>query len=230
MKNQNLKYGFTLIELILSLAIWGVVSVTMLCVYNGASNYVEKVKLQNVTQEFKNGLDSLLKNPSYYPEDSDLSSLKEVKIENPIDGTYKSYKDKSKFRELLLKELKVREYDPISCYMMTEDKHPSLDNCYKGDNNFVWGIPDTDFDSDNVVSAQNASGSVYKYVPVTVYPDIKHISNIADLDEFALVFGVRRDGDITVINNVDCSNGQYKNYNQCKYGDFIYKNKQKGDL
>ena len=222
-KGKNLKCAFTLVELLLSLAIGGVMCITLLCVYNGASNYIEKIKLQNVIQEFKTGLNSVIKNPTYYANDSDLANLEEVKIENAVDGSYKSYKATTKFRGVLLRELNVREYDPISCYIMMEDKHYSLDNCYKGDNNVVWGVPETDFVEKNVVFAQNASGSVYKYVPVTIYPDLKHLTEIADLDRYALVYGVRRDGDITVIATVDCSEDQYKSYNQCKYADFISK-------
>ena len=221
MRKINRQKAYTFAEVMISLSIWAAISVLTVNVLKGTTEYVEKVRYKNVTLEFKNGLNRVMTNPYYYPGDSDLANIKEVKIENDADATYKSYKNKTKFRGLLLKELDIREQNPILCYMMTKDKTTSLDNCYRGANNVIWGIPDTDFDNTNIVNAQTASGSVYKYVPVTIYPDSKHYSSSLDFDKYAIVYGVRRDGDITMINNVDCSLSQYKDYNQCKFIDLI---------
>ena len=215
MKNIKFKKAYTLAEVLLTMTIWATISVLLMCVYKGSSNYIEKMKVQNVTLEFKRALNSVVTNSSYYPGSDDLGNLKEVKIENIDDADYKIYKDEYKFRGLLLRELDVKELGPFDCHMMVGDKNISLSSCYKGDNGVVWGIPDTDFDKINMVSVQNATGSVYKYLPVTIYPDIKNISKIEDFDRYANVYGIRRDGDVTIINNIDCTDSKYKKYNQC---------------
>ena len=218
MKNKK---AYTLAETMLTMLIWAFVAVLTLSVFKGAGEYIEKIKLKNVTLEFKHALDAVVTNPYYYPLDSDLANLDEISEENALDATNVAYKGKNKFRSLLLKELNVSNVGLTSCYIMIKDKKVSLENCYKGTNNVLWGIPDTDFDETNIVLAKNPSGSVFKYVPVTIYPDVKNYSSIADFNAYAIVYGVRRDGDVTIINNVDCTKNEYKTYNQCRLKDFI---------
>ena len=198
--------AFTFAELMLTLFISVSLSIMLIGVFKGAREYIEKIKLKNINIEFKNGIDNVIRSPKYYPGDTDLSNTEEVE----------KYSGVNKFRSVLLNELGIQELNPVYCYILEGNKNISKSTCYRGGNNVIWGIPDTDFKTINVVEASNASGSIYKYVPVTIYPDPDKISSVDYFKRFAIVYGVRRDGDITIINNVDCSDYKYKEYNQCK--------------
>ena len=213
---MKLKKAFTLAELMMVIAVSATIGIITIGTYTGVEKYLNKVKLNNTTLEFKNGINSVITNPNYYTDDGDLANTKEVKVENAYDGSERIHKGRNKFRSLLLYELKVLESSQIPCYIMSDNKNVSYGNCYKGQNNVIWGIPDTDFTEVGITFSSDASGSVYKYVPITVYPPSAKYATLSDFNKYAVIFGVRRDGDITIINNIDCSDLQYKDYNQCK--------------
>jgi len=208
MKKIKQNKAHTLAELTIVLLAWAATALISLSIFKGINHYIQIVKLKNINMEFRNALDAIITNTEYYPKDSDLATS-----------------DKTKFRNLLLKELKVSKSEPLSCNMMYENKKITAGSCYAGTNNVVWCIPDTDFKEENIVNAKNPSGSIYKYVPVTIYPGLKNISTALDFDKYAIVYGIRRDGDFTIINNIDCNENEHKNYNQCKSVDIVSANK-----
>ena len=161
----------------------------------------------------KNCLNEIMSNPDYYYPEGNLQDVR-TKYNIPEIGEVNG---STKFRLLVLHELELDRQNTVQCEYLTSSG-AKKDFCYRTDNEVVLGIPNTDFKTENMISQKNAQGSTSKYLPITIYPDAKSVKeeDSGYMESQALFLGLRADGAMTIIQNVDCEKENHKNYIQCQ--------------
>jgi len=222
MKNSNNK-AFTLAEAIVMVAIVGFLTIIVMSSFPNIGKSADILRLKNANLSFRAVLTNVLQDATYY-SNLGLSDTSSVEIDGII------YTGDSKFRELIFRELEADASSPISCYVMTGNngKYESGELCRRTENGITWGIPASNFDKDsgaNMVEAANASGTISKYLPITIYPITKNAYTLNDYHEKAVFLGVRADGALVVLYSVNCSDKDKKSYYQCNFVDYVSKSK-----
>ena len=90
-----------------------------------------------------------------------------------------------------------------SCYGYADGYFGLRKNaCFQGIDNLVWYIPNTDFEGTSIVEVKSPNGLQIPYVPVTVYIDNKKSISEKKFAESVILYGVRRDGNIKLLDDV----------------------------
>jgi len=218
------KTAFTMAELLISLGIIALLSLIALYGLSKATPRVDKLKFKTANLSFKNAIDSMLNNSTYYSEEDGFTDISDVKLDDMYAEDSVEYNGIMKFRNLLLHELGVSMLNTsFDCKILTTSTHPQTSHlCYRADNGVIWGIPDTDFKKTGVVKITNKNGFTSKYTPVTVYVSSDYYKTDDDFKQYAIIYGVRRDGDITLIHTIkDCDNKDNKKFAQCDIADMF---------
>lgn len=216
---MNKKIAFTMIEAMIILAIGAFIStITAVTIKNTKEN-VDILTLRKLTLDFNSALNNVLSNKMYYSESKGFADLSRDNFDDVVISN-----ENNKFQMLMFKDLDIAIYSPVKCAVM-QANYNVVENadCYIRDDGAVWYIPNTDFDSVNMVKADNALGVTSLYVPVTIYPNAKALTSKDDFEKFGVVIGVRRDGATLNLNSVDCSKDEFKKYNQCKITEYLTK-------
>ena len=226
MINNKNKKAFTMVEAITVIIIGAFIGLITTVSGAGIAKKLDIMKLKNANLTFKTALGNIIINPSYYSQSVGLSDTKLVVTDYGSFGSNTDDEEKQKkFRYLMQHELGISDSDQIECYSMIGDRNIEKSVCRRSESGIIWRIPDSDFENLNMAKIRNVSGLIANYLPVTVYPDDKHISSQEDFIKYAIVIGVRCDGATITIDSVDCKQKQYSEYNQCKYIDYLANNK-----
>ena len=213
------KNGFTMVEAMIILAIAAFISLITAVTVKNVKENVDVMALKKSMLDFNSALASVIGNNMYYSSEDGLSDLSLDSV-----GTVAIQEKKYKFRSLMLNELEISSVEPMQCAAyLTSSNIDENSTCYQRDNGIVFSIPDTDFNTVNMVKMKDPSGFYYKYLPVTIYPNSKFLSTKDEFNKYAIVIGVRSDGTTLNINSVNCSNSSYSKYNQCKLMEYLTK-------
>jgi len=214
--------AFTLVEIIVSLSIMAFVSMLGFISFAKMTPKAYKLKFKSANLSFKSSIQNMISNPLYYDEESGFMDLEEVIFDDNNSGVSEEIYGVEKFRKLLLRELGISFQNNLECYMLTNDLTPTKKNlCYIADNSVVWGIPNTDFYEKGIVIEKSITKRNSRYVPITIYTDVKKVSSEEDFQKYAILLGVRADGTIKLLNTVDCKDRKYKKYAQCDVADMF---------
>lgn len=225
--------GFTLSELLIALGIMAVLVTLTISVNRGNSDINVNLSLKKASQTINEIVQNLLNDADYYDENSSFADLNEVRLisdNRPVS-------DESKFRELFVSMLKQSGVLPangvLTCPVLLSEYNINENGlCFMSEDEIVWGIPDTDFRSINVVKILR-KGFETPYVPVTVYPKCKLVNvgnnnfscKYNNAKEFfnseAVVFAIRQDGDIRPYSHFNCEDESHKGRLQCRLSEII---------
>lgn len=224
MKEKCKNNAFSAVEVLVAVAITCFIGALILPNVLDVARNVDALKLKNAYLNFKSALEDILIDPILYSQTDGLADLSTVN-ETSSDGSKWVYSGETKFHDLIFKKLEINLYSSIPCAVMLEGKKVEKQYCFQSENALMWYVPSTDFVSKNMVEAQNPTGSISKYLPITIYPSVKSAGSIEDFNQHAVIIGVRQDGATTIITNVDCEAKENSALNQCKFIDYISKAK-----
>ena len=218
---KHFKKALTFAELTGTFIILAFISSVVIKSYSVNYEEAAKIKFKNAIVSFKIAMENLLTDPMYYQANEDLTDTSVIEVDEAI------YSGNAKFRMLLMKELGIDTQGYFSCEILQGDKVAISNDCYKQDNGVVWGVPNSDFKTENLRKVENAQGGVSKYLPITIYSnyDIIEKNKKNYFERNALIIGVRRDGAITPITTVDCEKEVNKASLQCNSAEFFTSNK-----
>ena len=223
--------AFTLGEMLIAFGLVGVLTGLTTSVMKGISVTQDTMAMKKANQTIHEVVNNIISDGSSYMGDNDFSDLSTVVLK--IDNKDVTISGKEKFAKIFYSKLKLlqspfrtRDIAP-RCMVALSDKSVQTDNCYESVDGILWGVPLTDFKKYNVFEIKR-NGFVTAYVPVTVYVNYRRIKNKGNFsnsdDAFkrnAIIFAVRQDGDIRVVNTVDCDDSKNKNFYQCKVRDIV---------
>ena len=216
---MNKKIAFTMVEAMIILVIGAFISTLTAVSIKNTKEHVDILALRKSMLDLNSALNNVLSNKMYYSDAKGFADLSHDNFDNIVISN-----EKTKFQMVMFDDLEISVTSPVKCTAMQGD-YKITDNvdCYLRDDGTVWHIPNTDFDSVNMLKATNASGVASLYLPVTIYPNLKFISSKFEFEKYAVVTGIRRDGATLNLNSVDCSKDEFKKYNQCKIVEFLTK-------
>ena len=225
--------GFTLQEVLLALVVLAVVfSLTVSTNKNVSKTTNMAIKKANktLTDVVQNLLDDL----NYYNEEKGFADLTEIRLPNG-----KPVGDESKFRELFGQTVvlngRLKSGEILLCPVLQSQGRVVEQLCYKTEDGIVWGIPDTDFRTRNIVKMIRKNYET-SYAPITVYVDCAFDNSRDDngiirckksddpkkyFDDYAVVFGVRQDGDIRPYSEFNCGDPTEEKRLQCRLAKII---------
>ncbi len=227
------KKGYTLMETLIVLVVLGTVFALTVSVTKNMRNNTN-MAIKKASQTMNEVVENLLSDMNYYSGDEGFGDIREVKLSNgrPVRGDEKF---RELFKNMLRLNMRMREGEILLCPILGANNQVLKDaECFMSEDGIVWGIPDTDFREKNIVKMMRR-GYETTYVPVTVYPNCQ-LENEADdngivhckksesatyFDTNAIVFAVRKDGDIRSYSKFDCENSSYRESLQCKTAEII---------
>ena len=225
------KLGLTLVESLLALSVLGVVCALSINVNrNFSSTSTMNMSIKKSSQTLTDIVQEMLDDANLYGATHNFSDMSVSRLDNG-----KRVSGVEKFRELFKSRVslhqKISGDSVLLCPVLLSDSTVSADElCYMTKDGIVWGIPDSDFRTENVVSVQRR-GYTSSYVPITVYVNCEIEQNAGDsslftckgsqnadayFDTYAVVFAVRQDGDIRPYSRVDCDNEENREILQCR--------------
>lgn len=216
---MNKKIAFTMVEAMIILVIGAFISTITAVSVKNTKEHFNILALRKSVLDLNSALNNVLSNKMYYSDTKGFADLSHDNFDNIVISNAKT-----KFQMVMFDDLEIAIASPVKCTVMQGDyKITENADCYLRDDGTVWYIPNTDFDSVNMLKASNASGATSLYVPVTIYPNSKFILSKDEFEKNAVVIGVRRDGATIHLNSVDCSKDEFKKYNQCKIVEHLTK-------
>ena len=209
--------AFTLAEILVVLGIIAVVTVLGTIVIAKSSPEVYKLRTKQSYLLLKRALGAVVTNPLYYTPEGNLADLSASTTDD------ETYVGTTKFRELMLKEMEIDDSSRVDCEILTSSGPEVVRTCYQTENSVIFGIPNTDFINENLIRHRNVQGSVANYLPITIYPNSSIVLNQKSgyLEKGAIFIGVRADGAVSIVNSIDCEEGNNKDTIQCRAADYI---------
>jgi type II secretory pathway pseudopilin PulG len=209
--------AFTMAEIIITLSMIAVLATLTRIVITKTTPEVYKLRTKQMNIIFKSALSNIVTDPLYYRPEGNLADLEEVTTDTD------TYMGETKFRDIMFKEMGIDKTSKTNCEILTSAGAQESEQCYITENDVTIGIPPTDFVTKNLIRRRNAQGAVFDYLPITIYPNTSAIKKRTGnyMDEEAIFFGVRRDGAVAIISNLDCDDELYKNALQCRAADYI---------
>lgn len=230
------KLGLTLAESLIALSVLGVVcALTMTVNRNFSSETKVNLSIKKASQTLTDVVQDMLDDANFYGATNNFSDMNEVRLNNGqrVSG-------EEKFRELFKSKIILHQgvsgSNILLCPILVSDSTVSSDEiCYMTQDGIVWGIPDSDFKTRNVVSVERR-GYTTPYLPITVYANCEIERSAGDssilsckssddgnayFDGYAVVFAVRQDGDIRPYSRLDCDNSQNSEKLQCRLAEII---------
>lgn len=226
---QKTKKAVILVEQLLVFIMLGVLSTLVVFGFRNITTKTgDYLKLKNGYMSLKQNVNNITSNSAYYSAKGDLSDLSEASIgydtlEADAGLSSEVMSGESKFRQILMMEMGLMKLDTdmYNCkvkqgetvILVKDSSELSSSVCYVSDNGVVFGIPNTDFKKSNLALVKNAKGERTRYLPITMYPDVKKLDKSDAYEKYSFIVGLRADGAITVINDVDCE--KYPDSFQC---------------
>lgn len=231
------KLALTLVESLIALSVLGVIcALSMTVNRNFSSETKVNMSIKKASQTLTDVVQDMLDDANFYGATNNFSDITEVRLNNGqrVSG-------EEKFRELFKSKIILHQgvssgSNVLLCPILVSDSIVSSDKiCYMTQDGIVWGIPDSDFKTQNVVSIKRR-GYATPYVPITVYTncEIEHKEEDSSVlackgtvdgsdyfDKSAVVFAVRQDGDIRPYSRLDCGNSQNRETLQCRLAEII---------
>ena len=230
------KLGLTLAESLIALSVLGVIcALTMTVNRNFSSETKINISIKKASQTLTDIVQDMLDDANFYGATNNFSDITEVRLNNGqrVSG-------ETKFRELFKSKIilhqSVSGNNVLLCPILISDSTVSSDEiCYMTQVGIVWGIPDSNFKTGNVVSVERR-GYTTPYVPITVYANCELENSSGDasifscngsddgnayFDAYAVVFALRQDGDIRPYSRLDCENPQNSEKLQCRLAEII---------
>lgn len=213
-KNIKKKYAFTVVEVLLTLAILGFMILMITLNARKQIPDVDKAHYKKAYLVIEQTVANLINDEQLYPDlfsgfkftDRAVTEFGEVIGDDP----YEKFRDAFKY---VVDPLK----DDIPCPCAAAGQC----TCFMTDDGVVYGIPDSDFDSINVVdNLYKIDGTtVEKFLPITIYTNWKKTSsdNAYDLD--ATYVGVQYNGNIRIFHPAECSEAD--NHRYCKEEEYL---------
>ena len=121
-------------------------------------------------------------------DETEYVSTGEVIGKNPL----KKFKEGFKYTANAVK-------DGIVCDIYPEN---TSNDCFMTDDGVVYGIPDTDFDKENMETIFDEDNDTIRVLPVTMYVDYDGSKKNPKKD--AIIIGVQYDGNLRFIRNRSC--------------------------
>ena len=203
-----MKKAFTFIEVMAVMIIIGVLFVITVSSITRIMTDNKMARFKKGYAVFENTINTLIHNPSIYgtrrgfkdtskailymsKKDGDETiyvSTGEVIGANPL----KKFRQGFKYTANAIK-------DGIKCDIYPEDVS---NDCFMTDDGVVFGIPDTDFDKENMKTIRDEDDDKIKVLPVTMYVD--YDGSKKDPKKDAIIIGVQYDGNIRFIRKRGC--------------------------
>jgi len=230
---MSYKKGYTLMETLLAIMVLGTVFALTVSVTKNMRNNTN-MAIKKASQTMNEVVENLLSDMNFYSGADGFGDLRDVKLSNgfPVGGDEKFRK---LFRNSLRLNMRMQEGEILLCPILVSSSIVQNDaECFMSEDGLVWGIPDTNFKDKNIVKMMRRDYET-AYVPVTVYPNCQlegqadsngivrcENSNSATyFDDNAIVFAVRKDGDIRPYSKLDCKDPSYKQSLQCRAAEII---------
>ena len=233
MSFMKYKKGFTLVEALIALVVVSTIFALTISVNRSVVNN-SNMAIKKASQTLNDVVQSLLDDMNYYSGDDAFGDLREIRLADgqPVSG-------ERKFQDLFKNMIKLnerhKEGEILLCPILISQSEIQNDGaCFMSEDGIVWGIPETDFRTKNIVKLSRR-GYETAYVPITIYPNCKFgeadtngvsrctkdINHETYFDDEAVVFAIRRDGDIRVYSRYDCTNNEHKGRLQCRTAEII---------
>ena len=194
------KFAYSLAEIMVALVVTGTLIALLTTKVLRQSPDIEKTRVKKAYIAIEQAVRSMINNDILYSGDNMLKNLESVTT--TVGDQFGVSEPEAKFRDAFMYYVNVAEEDIICSAYVSENASTDIDTCFMTSDGVVFGIPNTDFESRNVIaySGTRVGAREHMYAPITVYPNFEQKQN-PQTD--TMLVGVRFDGKIQILSNTE---------------------------